>query len=136
MSEWSTSGRTVLVYGDVYFTDEAVATVMSNTDAWKYFCRSRGSSITGKSCKEIFAIGFGQDKREWMEKSVKSIIDLNTTTGGWSLFRLLTLGTSNVDVRDTKMFDTGNHVEIDDWTEDFDYAEDLVAWEKARARLV
>jgi hypothetical protein len=61
-----------------------------------------------------------------------SIIDMPTTTGGWSLFRLLTLGVSNVAVSDRRMFDTGNHLEIDDWTEDFDFPVDLVNWEQFR----
>jgi hypothetical protein len=30
------------------------------------------------------------------------------------------------------MFEYGRHVEIDDWTEDFDYPADLEAWEQAR----
>jgi hypothetical protein len=132
MSLWSETDRTVLVYGDVYFTDEAVDLIMDGEEGWKYFCRSKPSSITGKNCKEIFAISFTPEKKEWIEKSVMSIIDLKTTTGGWSLFRFLTMGTSNVAVSDRRMFDTGNHVEIDDWTEDFDFPVDLVNWEQSR----
>jgi hypothetical protein len=132
LSLWSSEDRTILAYGDVYFTDEAVATIMSNNDPWKFFCRSGPSNTTGKNCKEIFAIGFAPEKMEWMSKSVMSIIDMPTTTGGWSLFRLLTLGVSNVAVSDRRMFDTGNHVEIDDWTEDFDFPVDLVNWEQSR----
>jgi len=133
MSEWSEDERTVLVYGDVYFTDEAVDVVMNNSDPWKYFCRSTPSTITGKNCKEIFAISFMPEKRQWMAKAVTLIIDAITTTGGWSLFRELTLGTSHVAVSDRRMFETGNHVEIDDWTEDFDYPQDLVEWEQRRS---
>jgi choline kinase len=33
---WS-DGRNILVYGDVYFTDEAVAAIMADTSDWKYF---------------------------------------------------------------------------------------------------
>jgi hypothetical protein len=132
MNLWSESERTVLVYGDVYFTDEAVATIMSDESEWKYFCRSRPSKTTGKDCKEIFAIGFQPEKRSWMSTSVMSIIDLKSVTGGWSLFRLLTMGTANIAASDVRMFATGNHVEIDDWTEDFDYPEDLDTWERLR----
>jgi hypothetical protein len=131
MDEWSTSERTVLVYGDVYFTDEAVETIMTNSDSWKYFCRSTPSDITGKNCKEIFAIGFMPEKREWMVNSVMSILDLKSSTGGWSLFRLLT-GNVDVSKSDMSMFNTGNHVEINDWTEDFDYPVDLETWEHMR----
>jgi hypothetical protein len=116
----------------VYFTDEAVATIMSDNDTWKFFCRSKPSKLTGKNCKEIFAIGFDGSYNVNMRSAIVSILNVNTAPGGWSLFRLLTLGTHNVAPSDTRMFDTGNHVEIDDWTEDFDFPQDLINWELSR----
>lgn len=133
---WSEQGRTVIVYGDVYFSDEAVETIMTNQDGWKYFCRSKPSTITGKDCKEIFAIGFSHESKKKIEQAVISLLDAKTATGGWSLFRLLTLGRHHVAPSDRQMFETGNHVEIDDWTEDFDYPRDLDAWEANRGKIV
>lgn len=128
---WS-DDRTILVYGDVYFTDEAVATIMADDSDWKYFCRSTPSEITGKNCKEIFAIGVTGARAEWMKDAITRLMAVETSTGGWTLFRELTLGRTNVAKTDRAMFDTGNHVEINDWTEDFDYPVDLENWERKR----
>ncbi len=135
MDQWDPNKRNVLVYGDVYFTEEAVETIMTNSDPWKYFCRSKSSEVTGKNCEEIFAIGFMPDRQKWLGDSIVSIIDSPSMTGGWSLFRELTLGghVLGLDVYDYKMFETGNHIDIDDWTEDFDYPEDLETWERKRS---
>lgn len=136
MSAWSRDGRTVIVYGDVYFTDEAIEIIMTNKDSWRYFCRSKPSTLTGKNAKEIFAIGFEAKDAPTIASAIKRLYNSNTVTGGWSLFRELTLGRHNVDLKDVKMFEKGMHVEIDDWTEDFDYPEDLTTWEANRRRLL
>jgi hypothetical protein len=52
--------------------------------------------------------------------------------GGWSLYRYLTSGNANVNKNYEQMFSNGNYVEIDDWTEDFDFPNDLIEWEKRR----
>jgi CTP:phosphocholine cytidylyltransferase-like protein len=135
MSEWDSFGVTVLVYGDVYFTDEAVQTIVSDHGYWKYFCRSDASSLTGKTAKEIFAIAFDSKSLETIKKAVTKLLPLNGVTGGWTLFRELTLGTPLTHPKDVRMFGCGRHVEIDDWTEDFDYPADLEAWEQARKSL-
>ena len=135
MSEWAKNGKTVLVYGDVYFTDEAVKTIAANKDAWAFFCRSGGSSITGKSAKEIFAIAFDSGDNLLMKKAITKLLPLESVTGGWALFRELTLGNPLLNPKDRRMFDYGKHVEIDDWTEDFDYPADLLAWERARKKF-
>jgi choline kinase len=54
---WS-DDRTVLVFGDVYFTDEAVETIMSDTKQWRFYLRKEASEITGKPWREIFGISF------------------------------------------------------------------------------
>jgi choline kinase len=137
MSLWK--GQTqnvVLVYGDVYFTDEAVEKVMTYSGSWKYFCRPWESKITGKNCKEIFAIYVPVQDQKFVADSIRNIADLQTSTGGWSLFRKLTLNISNKGRdEDRRMFEAGCHVVIDDWTEDFDYPEDYDTWLSRRADI-
>jgi hypothetical protein len=70
MSEWNEQGKTILVYGDVYFTDEAVEAIVSHVGDWRYFCRSKASSITGKNCKEIFAISFDSADLKLFKKAI------------------------------------------------------------------
>lgn len=128
MSEWNEHGKTILVYGDVYFTDEAVEAIMSHGEDWRYFCRSKASSITGKNCKEIFAISLDSADLELFKKAITKLLPLSGVTGGWTLFRELTLGDPLVSPKDNRIFEYGRHVEIDDWTEDFDYPADLNNW--------
>jgi hypothetical protein len=135
MSEWSEDSRTVLVFGDVYFTDEAVRAIASNKGSWTFFCRSGPSDLTCKKSKEIFAIAFEPVKKDLIEKSVKKLLPFKSVTGGWALFRELTIGNPLAHPKDVRMFEYGRHVEIDDWTEDFDYPADLEAWEQARKSL-
>jgi len=130
MSLWNSGDEdVVLVYGDVYFTDDAVEKAMTYAGDWKYFCRPWASEITGKDCKEIFAIYIPHHNREKVRSGILAIADLDTATGGWALFRKLTLGkhTKGRD-EDREMFNAGCHVVIDDWTEDFDYPQDYDNW--------
>jgi hypothetical protein len=123
----------VLVYGDVYFTDEAVEKIMTYSGDWKYFCRPWPSEKTGKNCKEIFAIYVPPHQHKYVKENINKIANLQTATGGWSLFRQLTLGrhVKGAD-EDKAMFEAGSHIVIDDMTEDFDYPKDYDNWCKFR----
>ena len=130
MHLWN-EGRTTLVFGDVYFTDEAVETIMTCQKTWTIFCRTGSSSITGKDCKEIFAFSFEKEHQDELTRAIEGLIDVVTTSGGWSLFRTLTRGKHEA-VDHEVLFDNDRYVEIDDWTEDFDYPRDLINWKDKR----
>jgi len=132
MSLWADDKRTILVYGDVYFTDDAVNTVMTHEKAWRCFCRTRPSQITGKDCMEIFAYSLDPNDHDSFRHAINSLMESKTATGGWSLFRYLTSGNGNLIADYQMMFNNDKYVEIDDWTEDFDYPKDLIEWEKRR----
>lgn len=125
--QWS-SDRTVLAFGDVYFTDEAVKTIMTDTDPWKFFLRKDASSFTGCTWKEIFALAFDASEQGRIRMKITDLMSkkIARETGGWHLFRSL--------VFDTHMylFDNPYFVNIDDWTEDFDFPDDLKKWEMRR----
>jgi len=125
-------GRTVLVYGDVYFTDQAVKTVMENKEEWKCFCRTKPSQVTGKNCKEIFAYSLMPEHHREFKYAIEYLMRGKTAAGGWSLFRYLTTKNENVNVNYEVMFNNNNFIEIDDWTDDFDFPNDLIEWEKRR----
>jgi hypothetical protein len=133
MDMWLPNGRTVIVFGDVYFTDEAVRTIMTNQDDWRFYLRPGPSSITGKDCKEIFAVTFDDSALDLLQSAVTKLRHFKTSAAGWSLFRLLTIGTPSASHTDKSMFNYGRHVVIDDWTEDFDYPRDLDNWEANRS---
>lgn len=125
--QWS-SGRTVLVFGDVYFTNDAVKTIMTNTDPWKFFLRKGESSVTGCPYKEIFGIAFDASEQGRFRMKITDLMNKKVATsgGGWHLFSTLVFETHMY------LFDNPYYVNIDDWTEDFDFPSDLEAWEMRR----
>ena len=64
-----------------------------------------------------------------MNRAILEVISKNIAfrTGGWFLFKHLQKTEDN-----DKLFITDNHINIDDWTEDFDFPKDLDTWEEKR----
>jgi hypothetical protein len=123
--------RTVIVFGDVYFTDEAVNTIMSNEDDFKFFLRKDKSSYTGKNHKEIFALAFSGGMNQRIKSAIETLIDRKQGgAGAWRLY----LHLHGLDNAKSGFYNTDGYVHIDDWTEDFDYPNDLIKWEKMRGR--
>lgn len=125
---WKTDGRTILVFGDVYFTSEAVKTIMTNKDSFKFFLRSGPSSFTGCAWKEIFGIAFSEEYSRKVRQDLLYLVSMNQVErqAGWALYRYMIGPTAN------GLFSNPHFVEIDDWTEDFDFPEDLEKWEESR----
>ena len=125
--------KTILMFGDVYYTDEAVNTIMTNQSSWACFCRTDASKITGKNWKEIFAFSFDESEASMFREAITHLHLYEpkiNSAGGWSLFRYLTFGNHLKPTEPELLWNTGRHVEIDDWTEDFDFPKDFDLWEK------
>lgn len=122
---WS-SERNVLVFADVYFTDEAVETIMNDKADLSFYLRDRASEITGKPWKEIWGIGFNGKSIPILDTTIRSIIessDYFNLPGGWCLYEQLKTNKHSFDV-----------VKINDWTEDFDLPRDIDNWEINRQK--
>lgn len=126
---WNPDGRTIILFGDTYYTDEAIKAIVEYpADDWAVFGRPSGSKLTGKPYGELYALVF-HDKhsddilanlrraeRLWLENRISRI---NT----WTLYRLMvnlpeTLLNAHVILPDY------HFVEVNDMTEDFDYPHD------------
>lgn len=134
---WSSTERNIIVFGDVWFSEEAVETITSNTDPIQFFMRTGPSKITKKPYKEIFAVAFDPGKTEYVRNVLKQVIDENKSGAGTYL---LYLKLNNLEkIPYSHHFDDKNSfVEIDDFTDDFDHPIDLIRWEKrfkARRRI-
>ena len=57
-SRWSDVGQTVILYGDVFFTEAAMATILSHTGPHRFFGRRERSYFTGRPWREMFALSF------------------------------------------------------------------------------
>ena len=118
-----TEGKNIMVYADVYFTDEAVERIMMDPYGLSFYLRNKPSYLTKKLWKEIWGIGFEGFSIPIIESAILKIIESeeNYSAGGWRLYDQLT--------QDNQRF---NSVEIDDWTEDFDFPTDIDTWEAQR----
>lgn len=125
---WLNDGRTVLVFGDVYFTSEAVKTIMRNTDSLKFFLRTGANETTGARYKEIFAVSFDQTMAPKIGQDLLYLVSMNQAQrqAGWDLYRYVVGPTAS------GLFNNPHFIEINDWTEDFDFPEDLDIWETHR----
>lgn len=125
---WATAERTVLVFGDVYFTDEAVATVMSTTRDWVFFLRPWPSRLL-EARKEVFGLAFDPSTHALLDERLAGLVrgHVAPVQAGWKLY---------VDmVRPSygDIFRNDRHVTIDDLTTDLDYPADLDSLERALA---
>ena len=128
--------RTILAFGDVYFTDEAIDSIVNDESRFRFYLRQQGSKLTGKLAKEMFAVSFTDETKHRLFSVVEKLKEEGRVTkaGGWSVFRQIVTGTTiigggNYIFKDPELF-----VDIDDWTEDFDFPRDLDTWRANRER--
>lgn len=127
-------GRNVLLYGDVFFTDDAMAAILDPTPhplGGRFFGRFDGSKITGAPGGECFAFVVEPDGRDAFVDALDRIIEARRDgsiwrNGGWELYRALGGAVSPAELLDHR--DWGNATVIDDWTEDMDTARDWDEW--------
>ncbi|MDG4792013.1 NTP transferase domain-containing protein [Micromonospora sp. WMMD1102] len=135
---WSDTGRTVVVYGDVWFEHAAVTEIMRARGDWTLYCRSGPSPITGATSGECFAVGFHPQHHTEYETALRRVASLWRSgvlrrCGGWESYRAIA-GGPNADLRRHRMY--GRYVEIGGWVEDFDKPADLDKWVDRRSRKV
>lgn len=136
---WNKKGRTIVFYGDCYFTDEAMDTIIGHEPKdWVLFCRPGASRITGTKWGECFAQSFYPDQIAEHEAALYRIADLKKQgvirrCGGWEHYRAM-LGRGDQALNRHTMSD--RYVEINDWTDDFDYPDDYETWIKRRSRVL
>ena len=123
---WATAERTVLLFGDMYFTDNAVAQVMSSTKDWVFFLRPGHSSVhTGRP--EVFGLAFDPSAHALLDSRLELLVKhkVAQSRGGWCLYRDMIRPSYGDSFRNDR------HVKIDDLTTDLDYPSDLDSLEAA-----
>lgn len=129
---WSESNRTIVLFGDVWFSDTAARVISS----WKrreirYFGREGPSSVTGSAWGELFGFSFWPEDHRAVRASIK--LALNAHRAGisersslWEVYR----ASQGIDLNEHSV--EGAFTEIDDWTEDFDFPDDYDNWIRRR----
>lgn len=123
---WSETGRTVLLYGDVYFTDAAMAAICGDTrHSYRAYGRRGASVVTGCPYGELFAASWWPEHHERMDKLLAMVHEVRasgavTRPPGWMLLRAWQGTPLNRHiVKRGRCFSP-----IDDLTDDFDYPSD------------
>jgi hypothetical protein len=118
---WALWGRTVLLLGDVYFTDDAIDTVMQTADPeYRVFGRYGASRVTGTPYGEIFAVSWWRHHHELLDRHLALVHAARaagtvTRPPGWMLLRSIQ-GTPLHRHRVVRP----PFVDVDDATDDFD----------------
>lgn len=126
---WCADGDTILLYGDVFFTRAAIASILGTAvDDWALFARFRPSDITGGQWPECWAFRLTADFQDDFKAVARYLIGEYDAgridrIGGWEFYAVLAGG----DL-ETPGVQLANGVEVDDWTEDFDYPSDFTRW--------
>ncbi|HVX84500.1 MAG TPA: NTP transferase domain-containing protein [Phycisphaerae bacterium] len=118
---WGRSGQTVLLYGDVFFTEKALDAILEFRGEYQFFGRREGSYYTGRAWRELFAISFSPAGAEPLRACMEAVKVEQATgrqgnCGGWRVYERLH-GSSGQ-----------RFTVIDDFTDDFDYPEDYERW--------
>lgn len=120
---WNKSGRTLVFYGDVFFSEDCIKEIVESprTD-WLLYARPYGSRLTGKGYGECFCQSFYNHQIADHKAALRRIRDLYgrgiiKRCGGWEHYKaMIGLPDSLMDrhIVGEKL------INIDDWTEDFD----------------
>jgi choline kinase len=130
---WSNE-KTFIIYGDVYFTDEAVEKIMTSQGDYKFFLRSSASKLTYKKYGEVFGLSFSGNMKDKIKENIETLISQKKKGAGtWELYYYMHNITGVSRVKQT--FKMGGYIEIDDWTDDFDTPEDILNWESNRLAI-
>jgi hypothetical protein len=132
-SFWNRRGCTIILLGDVWFSDAGIHSIFRPYDnTWLAFGRHSQSSTTGCPHGELFAFRFTDflihQKHLELLDNLYSVKMCGRDAAGWSLLQLMSNEDPNMHTARL------NFVEIDDFTEDFDYPSDYEAWIDSRQK--
>jgi len=140
---WHPTERTLVVYGDVFFTENAMRTITSFAGSdWTLFCRFGCSSCTGCTHQECFAQSFLPEHHEEHMRALLAVakwhaLGLIKRAGGWEHYYTM-CGLKIAGLKRYRHEDPGcRRVVIDDFTDDFDrprdYQQFLERWKAGEA---
>lgn len=124
---WNLEGNTIILFGDVFFTENSMKQITENNNKLNFFGRQGGSSITGKRYGELFGLSFNKEQQknilnilqnleqQFKDKKIRRFLT-------WELYRLI----NNIDINKHKI--TNHFIEINDLTDDFDFPKDYDIW--------
>jgi choline kinase len=121
---------TVILFGDVYFTEKTIDIIFENIikqDNYFFYGRKLGSPYTLCKYGEIFAISFSSNFNNMFKIALSKLKQLKNENKierfiSWEVYREL----QNIDLFSHEI--KNNFIRINDFTEDFDYPDDYDTW--------
>lgn len=122
---WSLDERTILLLGDVYFSDLAIRKIFGfREECYMSFGRYSGSNTTHTPYGELFAHSWWPSQHGSIDAHLQKVEQARAQgikrPHGWMLLRSLESVPLNRHVVKPDWF-----TQIDDWTDDIDYPEDF-----------
>jgi hypothetical protein len=132
IDKWSADDRTILLYGDVFFTPKAMDTILAVKDEYTFFGRPGPSRWTGRRWAELYALSFLSSARHMIQEAMLTIRQMLATKqirrgGGWEVYRHLQ-NLNPVCMLQDKIPIAQAFITIDDFTDDFDFPDDYETW--------
>lgn len=134
---WDPAGRTVVLYGDCWFDDEAMRRIITDRRRqWLLWCRPGSSQVTGATAGECFAVAFWPEHHAEYEAALHRVASLWRAgrlrrCGGWETYRAM-CGVPDSALRTHRMYSRWE--QVGGWTEDFDKPIDYEKWLDRRRR--
>jgi FkbM family methyltransferase len=125
--KWNKYGRTIILFGDTFFTNEALDKIMTHSlPEFTVFGRIGPSQFTGKQYGELYAVSFYPEHIPRILKAIERIVELEKRgaidiANIWALYRAYH---KFPDDMMNRHFAGDGFVEINDFTEDFDWPQD------------
>lgn len=126
---WSKAERTVLLWGDTWWSRDALTGVLANDGGWRVWLRTCGAG------GELFAFAWPADDVDTVSDALDRALAAHhagklkgagfegqSCRGGWALYRSL------CEVPWDAAGDHGHSTEVHDWTEDMDTPRDWDEW--------
>lgn len=110
--------KTIILLGDVFFTKDAIATIVGSDDCIHMYGRYEASRYTFTRWGEIFALSFGRNDWSKVVSDAEAICVLAKASGRgklWDLYRSMAGFSLDQPLVETSMF-----VSIHDFTDDID----------------
>ena len=130
--QWSQSGRTIITWGDCFYTRAAVKTITGHdSDDLHYFRRPGPSKITGHKWDESFAVSFGPHEHKRVIEIARQVV-AKVKSGVVRKDHIRThyaqsLNLHNIDSI-PHVAGTPGQTHINDWSDDFDNPSECVRW--------
>jgi hypothetical protein len=123
--------ETLLVYGDVWLSHEAVNTILSHhpVEDWWVYGRAGGSRYTGTPWGEQWAVRIRSAAYPRAIRAMEVVYDAFSQgrigrAGPWEWYTVM----AGMPILRDRVNVGPNWTEIDDWTDDFDFASDYERW--------